>query len=63
MRSDHHLIKPSAQVFIRPIYRIAKSALNVLGEAAVTDAYERRSDKADRWPTGEMPAARSIIAR
>ena len=51
LRSDHHLIKSSAQVFITPIYRIAKSALNVLGEAAVTDAYKRRSDKADRWPT------------
>jgi len=49
---DHHLIKSSAQVFIPPIYRIAKSALNVLGEAAVAHAYERRSDKADRGPTG-----------
>ena len=50
--SDHQLVEPSAQEFIRPVNAIVKGALDMLGKSAVTHACERRFDKADRGPPG-----------
>src|ERR1700730_10225356 len=50
--SDHQLIEPSAQEFIRPVTAIVKGALNMLGESTVTHACECRFDKADRGSPG-----------